>query len=334
MISHHFRGTQPAWPHRHMTTASSAAIASVVPSRGRPCAFARSACLPSAAVAFVAQRPLVTDDGRVALLSNGPRAGLTRPRDTRVASPVSEAWEVHALCRLSGKSCMAWVEHFAWAPPSIGNATVVATGPGDYEDKARVLLQQHLPDGTYMRWYMQVLHADVWTPEAPPDTHVLTFAERDSLEREAAERYVTVRELRELRERDVRERAEAAPDMLEQQTADAIEAAEREAAVHEVLEHLAEEAALRALTHDSSWRDVHTIGADVDAGAGAASTSPCDFAQQPGVEPSATVDAPQQLRRDAETAVTAVTPVSASASSGPERRPGDAARRRRRVRFQ
>ena len=65
---------------------------------------------------------------------------------------------------------MAWVEHFAYAPPSIGNATVVATGPGDHGDKARVLLQQRLPGGTYMRWYMQVLHADVWTPEAPPDT--------------------------------------------------------------------------------------------------------------------------------------------------------------------
>ncbi len=229
---------------------------------------------------------------------------------------------------------MAWIEHFAWAPPSIGNATVVATGPGDYADKARVLLQQHLPDGTYMRWYMQVLHADVWTPEAPPDTHVLTFAERENLEREAAERYVTVRELRELRERDVIERAEAAPDMLEKETADAIEAAEREAAVHEVLEHLAEEAAIRALTYDSPRGETHTISADGDASAGAASTAPCDFAQQPGMDVPSAVGAPQQLGRDAETAVGVAAPVPDSTSSRPERQPGDAIRRRRRVRFQ
>ena len=143
---------------------------------------------------------------------------------------------------------MAWIERFEYAPPCIGNATVVATGPGDRADKARVLLEQCLPGGTYMRWYLQVLHADVWAPETPPETYVLTFAERDSIEREAAERYVTVRELRELHEREARERAEAEANMLEQQTADAMEEAEREAAVHEVLEHLAEEVMTMTMT--------------------------------------------------------------------------------------
>ena len=229
---------------------------------------------------------------------------------------------------------MAWIERFEYAPPYIGNATVVATGPGDHADKARVLLEQCIAGGTYMRWYLQVLHADVWTPETPPETYVLTFAERDSLEREAAERYVTVRELRELHEREARERAEAAANMLEQQTADAVEEEEREAAVHEVLEHLVEEATLRALRHDSPWRHAHPSGQEVDADVGAASTSPCDFARQPGMEPAATVDAPQQLRRDHGTHVPAVAPASGTANPGADRRPGDAARRRRRARFQ
>jgi hypothetical protein len=229
---------------------------------------------------------------------------------------------------------MAWIERFEYAPPCIGNATVVATGPGDRADKARVLLEQCLPGGTYMRWYLQVLHADVWAPETPPETYVLTFAERDSLEREAAERYVTVREVRELHERQARERAEAEANMLKRQTADAVEEAEREAAVHEVLEHLAEEATLRAVSRDSPRRHARPSDEELDADVGAASTSPSDFARQPGMEPAATDDAPQQLRRDHGTHVPTVAPASGTANPGADRRPGDAARRRRRVRFQ
>ena len=229
---------------------------------------------------------------------------------------------------------MAWIERFEYAPPCIGNATVVATGPGDRADKARVLLEQCLPGGTYMRWYLQVLHADVWAPETPPETYVLTFSERDSLEREAAERYVTVREVRELHERQARERAETESDAFKRQTADAAEEAEREAAVHEVLEHLAEEAMLRTVSRDSPRWHARRSDEELDANVGAASTSPSDFARQPGTQPAGTDDAPQRLRHDRRARVATVAAASRTATLGADGRSGDAVRRRRGVRFQ
>ena len=75
-----------------MKMPNSAYIACIVPSGGSLCALARIASLSSATVSFVAQGPLVTDDGRGAPLSKAHLTGLRCSQNAHATLQAIEPW--------------------------------------------------------------------------------------------------------------------------------------------------------------------------------------------------------------------------------------------------